>query len=296
MLFWPRAPDATGGPAYDDPRSSEAWRRSERRRAAVDRAVEGARRLLRDGRRFEAAELLDRCMRILARHQADDPQLAERRAYAHDRSTGDGQTSLQPEVLQRVITWLTREELIAGERELADNRPWAAAKRFAAAEAIDPRGTRAAMLQALALQRAAHRAEGRATIENTVELHRAERYLRRAAALVTRAATDPALSTPSGELATRIDAQLAELKQAQAVATRMSAARACLTDYNTFVRHYNENPLRNPLDYANFRSSLAALGGRVNRLRRTCPAESQEGRLLSELADGVADMQRKLPF
>jgi hypothetical protein len=288
--------DLPGGPAYDDPRNSDAWRRSERRRAAVERAVEGARRLLRDGRRFEAAELLDRCRRILTRHGTDDPQLAERRAYAHDRSTGDGQTSLQPEVLQRVITWLTREELEAGERELADNRPWAAAKRFAAAEAIDPRGARAAMLQALALQRAARRAEGRATDENTAELHKAERYLRRAAALIARATTDPALRAETGELTVRIDTQLAELKETQAESARMAAARACLADYNSFVRHYNENPLHSPLDYANFRSSLATLGGRINRLRRTCPAHSEEARLLSQLAEGVADMQRDLPF
>jgi hypothetical protein len=287
--------DLPGGPAYDDPRHSDAWRRGERRRVAVDRAVESARHLLRDGRRFEAAELLDRCMRILARHDADDPPLAERRAYAHDRSTGDGQTSLQPEVLQRVIAWLTREELEAGERELAADRPWAAAKRFAAAEAIDPRGTRAAMLQALALQRAARRAEGRATDENTAELHKAERYLRRAVALVARAAGDPALRAQTDELGTRIDVQLAELRETRTVAARMATARACLADYNTFVRHYNENPLRSPLDHANFRSSLATLGGRIQRLRRTCPAHSEEARLLDQLADGVADMRRKLP-
>jgi hypothetical protein len=292
--------DPPGGPAHDDPRESDAWRRPERRRAAVEHAVEEARRRLRDGRRFEAAELLDRCARVLPRHEPDYPQLAERRAYAHDRSTGDGQTSLPPDVLQRVITWLTREELEAGERELADNRPWAAAKRFAAADAIDARGTRAALLQALALQRAARRAEGRATEQNATgqnpaELHKAERYLRRAAALIGRAGTDPVLRKQTDELGARIDAQLAELKEGQAVATRIAAARACLADYNTFVRHYNENPLRSTLDYANFRSSLATLGARINRLRRTCPAESEEGRLLAQLAEGVADMHHELP-
>jgi hypothetical protein len=291
----PGGPAGPAGPAHDDPRNSDAWRRSERRRATVDRAVEGARHLLRDGRRFEAAELLDRCLRILHRYGSDDPQLAERRAYAHDRSTGDGQTSLAPEVLQRVIAWLTREELEAGDRELAAGRPWAAAKRFAAADAIDPRGTRAALLQALALQRAARRAEGRATEENPAELHKAERYLRRAVALLGRAAADSALAPRTDELAARIDTQLAALKESQAVAGRMAAARACLTDYNTFVRHYNENPLRSPLDDSNFRSSLATLGGRINRLRRSCPAHSEEARLLSQLAEGVADMRRELP-
>jgi hypothetical protein len=97
-------------------------------------------------------------------------------------------------------------------------------------------------------------------------------------------------------LAARIDTQLAELKQSQAEAAGMAAARACLTDYNVFVRHYNENRLRSPLDYANFRSSLATLGGRINRLLRTCPAHSEEARLLTQLAEGVAGMQRDLPF
>jgi len=284
--------DLPDAPSYADPRNSDSWRRPERRRAAVDRAVEAARLLLRDGRRFEAAALLDRCIRILDRHGSDDPQLAERRAYAHDRSTGDGQTSLEPVVLQRVIVWLTREELEAGERELAADRPWAAAKRFAAAEAIDPRGTRAALRHALALQRAARRAEGRATDQNPTELHRAERYLRWAAALIARAAGDETLRAQTDELTVRIDTQLAELKETQAVAARMAAARACLADYNTFVRHYNESQLR---DYGSFRSSLATLSGRINRLRRTCPAHSQEAQMLARLAEGVADMQRNLP-
>jgi hypothetical protein len=285
--------DQPGGPA-DDPRRSDAWRRSERRRATVDRAVEGSRRLLRDGRRFDAAELLDRCLRVLIRHQSYDAVLAERRAYAHDRSTGDGQSSLPPEVLERVIRWLTREELEAGERELAASRPWAAAKRFAAADAIDPRGTRSALLQALALQRAARRAEGRAVPDRPAELHKAERYLRRAAALLSRAETDPAQRASAADLGDRIDTQLEALRGAQTAVARMGAARACLADYNTFVRHYNENPLNSPQAYANFRSSLATLSARISRLRRVCPPGSAESELLAQLAAGAADMQRSL--
>jgi hypothetical protein len=286
--------DRPAGEAREDPRHSDAWRPPERRRAAVARAVEVARRRLRDGYRFEAAELLDRCIQVLPPLEAHDPELVERRAYAHDRSTGDGQTSLPADVLQRVIGWLTREELESGLRELADNRPWAAAKRFAAADAIDPRGTRAALLQALALQRAARRAEGRAPDRGTAELHKADGYLRRAATLLNRAATDPALRPQAAELSTAISNQLAGLHTRQTEAARTDAARALLADYNTFVRHYNENPLRSAHDYRNFRSSLTTLGTRINRLHRTCPPGSDEDRLLTQLADGVADMRRKL--
>jgi hypothetical protein len=74
----------------------------------------------------------------------------------------------------------------------------------------------------------------------------------------------------------------------------MGAARACLADYNTFVRHYNENPLNSPQASANFRSSLATLSARISRLRRVCPSGSAEADLLAELAEGAADMQRTL--
>jgi hypothetical protein len=262
----------------------------------VERVVEEARKRLRAGHRHEAAGLFDWCLRTLPRHETDDPQFAERRAYAFDLSTGERETSLPPEVLQRVIVWLTREELESGERELAGGRPFAAAKCFAAADVIDPRGTRAALFHAVALQRAARKAANRATATDASELHNAERYLRNAIALAGRAAGDPAFRVRSGEVVASVRTQLTELQEHQAIAGRHAAVRQCLDDYNAFVNHYNDNPLRTALDYANFRSLLATLGGRINRLRRRCPPESEDGWLLSKLADGIAAMQRELPF
>ena len=101
-------------------------------------------------------------MQALEKDRIDDQLLAERWAYAHDRCTGDGGTTLAPDVLQRVIVWITREELEAGERALAADRPFAAARFLMAADTIDARGTRSAYLHAMALHRAAQKSLDRA--------------------------------------------------------------------------------------------------------------------------------------
>lgn len=46
-------------------------------------AIEVARQRLRRGHRLAAAELLDRCVRALARDRVEDGPLTERWAYAH---------------------------------------------------------------------------------------------------------------------------------------------------------------------------------------------------------------------
>jgi hypothetical protein len=128
----------------------------------VATAIEVARRRLRQGYRLDAAELLDRCVQALGRDRLDDGLLAERWAYAQDRRTGNGPTGLPPDVLQRVIVWVTREELAAGEHALAADRPFAAARFLMAADRIDARGTRSAFVHALALHRAAQKSLDRA--------------------------------------------------------------------------------------------------------------------------------------
>jgi hypothetical protein len=270
----------------------------------VASAIEVARRRLRRGYRLEAAELLDRCVRALARDRIDDAALAERRRYAHDRCTGDGRTSLQPDVLQRVIVWVTREELTAAEQALAADRPFAAARFLIAADRMDPRGTRSAYLHARALYRAAHKSLDRAADgdrggpltgpDRTVPAHlqRAERCFRRAAALLPRAAEDPALRLECDHLSVTIEARLATLTERRASTERMAAACACLVDYDAFVRHHADRALLSPSARAGFRSSLAALSGRIDRLLHRCPPASAEARLLHTLADGVAGMRR----
>ncbi|WP_189078136.1 hypothetical protein [Mangrovihabitans endophyticus] len=302
------APSSSGVPQVPDERSL-----SERRRESVRTAVEIARHRLRRGERLEAAELLDRCVRVLRQYQIDDAELAERLAYAHDRTTGNGPTSLKPEVLQRVIGWVTREELAAGRRALDEGRPVTAARCFAAADTIDPRGTRAALLHAQALQRVALRTISRgeavaartasgpehrrlhAPAEDTGSLQRAERYLRRAVSLIARAGADPGLRDQSGVLGEMIENQLSRLMSRRSSTARMAAACACLVDYEAFVQHYHANRHSPLLNHDNLRSSVSALASRIYRLRSHSPAASAEGRLLTVLAAGIGELQRNLP-
>ena len=280
-------------------------------RAPVGTALEVARQRLRRGQRLEAAELLDRCIEALAKDHLDDPALAERRAYAHDRSTGNGRSCLPPDVLQRVITWLTREELDEGERELAADRPFAAARCFSAADAIDGRGSRSAFLHAVALHRAAQKAvqraaaepEGATTATDFAEASasgaaahflRAERCLRRAAALVRWAHPDPEWRLPAEQLAATIRAALAGLQKRQEAANRMATACSCLVDYEALVQHHRASLPLEPAAQVRLRSSVAKLTTRITTALTGSPPGSAEHRLLITLADGVTELRNSL--
>jgi hypothetical protein len=298
----------------------------EQRRAPVETAVEVARARLRKGWRLEAAQLLDRCVRARQLDRIEDAALAERWAYAQDRCTGNGRTALTGPVLQRAIAWVTAEELAAGERALAEDKPFAAQRFGLAADKIDPRGTRSAFLQASALHRAAQkslaraaeigeadiRAEGPEAIgpldftglttetpqsrdpRRTVPAHlqRADRCLRRAIPLILRASADPELRLECDWLSSAVERMLHGLTERRATTDRMAAACACLVDYDAFVRHYADQALRCPADRSSFRSSLGALAARVDRLLAASPPSSAEARLLTTLAGGVANMRR----
>ncbi len=274
---------------------------SARRRAPVEEAAEVARRRLRRGYRLEAAELLDRCVKALTADGRADPDLDERWAYAHDRCTGNRGTSLAPDVVQRVVVWVTREELEDGRRELAADRPFAAARCFAAADAIDARGTRSGFLHATALHRAAVTAVRRATAAETPagpaadvlgHLDRAGRCLRRAVPLARRALADPSLELAAEELVATLTRQLEALDRRRAAAARIAAACACLVDYEAYARHHRGPAL--PASRADL-DTLGTLAGRITRLRAGAPAGSAEARLLATLADGVADLQTRRP-
>ncbi len=246
-------------------------------------------------------------MQALAKDRLDDQLLSERWAYAHDRCTGDGETTLPPDVLQRVIAWVTREELEAGEHALAADRPFAAARFLMAADTIDARGTRSAYLHAMALHRAAQKSLDRADDHPAVPedrgaavtdpsvtalLKRDERCFKRAVPLVERAAGDPSLRLRCEHLLATIATQLDALERRRSATDRMAAACACLVDYDSFARHLGDQLRRT--DHSDFRTSLAALGRRISNLRDLCPDTSAEARLLTTLAQGVARMQRTL--
>lgn len=235
-------------------------------------------------------------MQALARDRMDDRLLAERWAYAQDRLTGDGETALSADVLERTIRWLTAEELAAGEQALADDRPFAAARFLIAADRIDARGTRSALLHATAMWRAAQKSLARAREDADAEPHfqRAERCLRRALPLIARAAADPSRRLECDHLTATAETQLATLERRRSASDRMAAACACLVDYDAFARHLDDQLRRR--DTTSFRASLAALGARISRLRAHCPDGSAEARLLTTLAHGVARMQRTLEY
>ncbi|MEV6492407.1 hypothetical protein AB0M20_27860 [Actinoplanes sp. NPDC051633] len=313
------------------PRQRPTRRAVEPLRAPVETAVEVARGRIRRSYRLEAAQLLDRCMRARREDGIEDQALAERWAYAQDRLTGNGRTSLQPAVLQRVIAWVTREELAATEQALAADRPFAAARFALAADRIDDRGTRSAFLHARALYRAAEKSLARAaevgeadaraeapdavgpadftglTTEPpgsagpsandprrsaTAHLQRADRCLRKAIPMILRASADPGLRLECDYLSDSVERRLHALTERRASTDRMAAACACLVDYDAFVRHYADQALRSPADRSSFRSSLTALAARIDRLLARSPAGSAEARLLTTLAAGVANMQR----
>ena len=260
------------------------------RRAPVGTAIEVARRRLRRGYRLEAAELLDRCVRVLHSERVDDPALIERLRYAHDRCTGNGRTNLAPDVLERAIRWVTREELYAGEQALAAGRPFAAARFMIAADRIDDRGSRSAFLHATALFRAGRTGHR----EQESALRRAERCFRRASTLMLRAYADPALRLECDHMNATIEAELARLSEDRALSDRMAAACACLVDYDAFAPPHDQLPMLSPSAQAGFRSSLAALSGRIDRLLHRSPGNSAEARLLTTLAGEVAVMRQSL--
>ncbi|MFG1603962.1 hypothetical protein [Actinoplanes sp. NPDC049265] len=315
------------GVLVDSPTPTIPQRRiPEQRRAPVDDAVEVARARLRKGWRLEAAQLLDRCLQARQLDRIDDQILLERWAYAQDRCTGNGRTALTDPVLQRAIAWVTAEELTAADRALAADRPFAAARFGLAADKIDPRGCRSAFLQATAMHRAAQKSLARAaevgeeeilaegpeavgpldftglTTESpqardprrTVPAHlqRADRCLRKAIPLILRASADPELRLECDWLSSAVERMLHGLTERRATTDRMAAACACLVDYDAFVRHYADQALRSPADRSSFRSSLAALGARVDRLLVLSPPGSAEARLLTTLAGGVTNMHR----
>jgi hypothetical protein len=109
---------------------------------------------------------------------------------------------------------------------------------------------------------------------------------------VLRASTNLDLRLECDHLTATIQAQVAALTARRATTDRMAAACACLVDYDSFARHYADRSQLSPSARAGFRSSLAALSGRIDRLLHRSPPTSAEARLLTTLAGEVAGMRR----
>lgn len=212
----------------------------------------------------------------------------ERLARAHRRSRP---TTLDRDALQRVLMWLTADELQAGEQALSGAHLNRAIASFERALRIDGRGSRAALLLAMALYRSVTR---ELTRHEHPELDRTYDDLDHALALLDRAALDPPLRPHAAQLASAVGRQrqiLTRLKQRRG---RSRAFGEYLGRYNAFMTRYHGGRMMTSSEKSHARRSLARLATDLDAIRRQYPAESPEARKLAEISDAVTGMQAKL--
>jgi hypothetical protein len=223
------------------------------------------------------------------------PPVDEITAYARERLARANRrvraATLDRDALQRVLLWLTADELRTGEQALSGEHLNRAIASFERALRIDGRGSRAALLLAMALYRSVTR---ELSTRGDPELDRTYDDLDHALALLDRAALDPPLRPRAAELARAVDRQrdvLARLKQRR---VRSRALDEYLTRYNAFMTRYRGGRMMTTSEKSHARRSLARLATDVGILRRQYPIDSPEGRRLAEIAQAVTGMQAKL--
>jgi len=212
----------------------------------------------------------------------------ERLARAHRRPRP---TTLGRDALQRVLVWLTADELQAGEQALSGAHLNRAIASFERALRIDGRGSRAALLLAMALYRSVTR---ELTTNGDPELDRTYDDLDHALALLDRAALDPPLRPHAAQLANAVDRQRTILTRLKQRRVRSRAMNEYVGRYNAFMTRYHGGRMMTSSEKSHARRSLARLSTDLGTIRRQYPADSPEGHKLDEIADAVADMQAKL--
>jgi hypothetical protein len=212
----------------------------------------------------------------------------ERLARVHKRSRT---TTLDRDALQRVLVWLTADELRAGEQALTGVHLSRAIASFERALRIDGRGSRAALLLAMALYRSVTR---ELTTHDDPELNRTYDDLDHALALLDRAALDPPLRPRAAELARAVDRQRQVLARLRRRRVRSRALGEYLTRYNAFMARYRGGRMMTSSEKSHARRSLARLATDLGTIRQQYPPDSPEGHKLAEIADAVAGMQTRL--
>ena len=256
--------------------------------------LEPIRRALRGGDYYRAVALLARA----PAPSAGQPAIDEIAAYAWDGIARTGRRAAPPPsaapsltrtALQRVLRWLTAEELRTGAAALSGQHLNHAIDALERALRADGRGSRASLLLATALYRSVER-EFR---EPAPALDRTGEDLERATALLGVAATDRALRDRAAQLTLRVDRRRVDLA---AMRERRARSRA-FTDYmkrhNAFFARYGKGRIT-MAEKSIARRSLAGLNTDLTRLRRQFPADSAEGRKLAALAQAVTAMQQRL--
>jgi tetratricopeptide (TPR) repeat protein len=272
-------------------RIEEARRRCAR--VAADEYLERARELLRGGDARRAIAALRRCEELWGA----DEELKVIRAYAEvrlDQETLSADRTdarwLDSAELERVLRWLTREELAEAELALSAQRFDAALRACQAAQRIDRSGAYCSLLCASVLfMRLQQAAAGKVP----PDLKTIKAQLVKALSLVRFAERDPSLSDRRKPLAAAIDATLRSVDEHLAQAKDLEPVDDLINRYNALMRHYYK-PVLNGFEASNLRSSLAPIDAEVNLLRRQHPADSPAGQALNQLARAIADILAQL--
>jgi hypothetical protein len=272
------------------------WRR--RDGEPMSQRLERARQHLRAGRPRDAVHALsirgqpaDQSDLFQDVHAYATQRLAEHKDRARKTNTVP---SLDAAAVQRVLRWLTREELDAGRQALAEGRVVAAANALEAAAHIDDRGALASQLHAKALLEYVRKDMGQ---QEPSPLDRTRDLLDKAAHLARRAARDPVLRDTADALMAEIDPLLADVngRLAQEAARRAREAGHKEIDdlvrrWNAMIEHYGGRTFIYDVEVANLRSSLATLQTDVNTQSRRHPPDSPEGRHLADLKLQIAEL------
>jgi hypothetical protein len=223
------------------------------------------------------------------------PPVREIVGYAQERlsrlNKRSGAPAFDRDALQRVLVWLTADELRAGEQALSGEHLSRAIASFDRALRIDGRGGRAALLLAMALYRSVIR---ELSTHDEPELNRTYTDLDHALELLDRAALDPPLRPRAAELARAVDRQRQVLARLRQRRLRSRVLGEYIGRYNAFMTRYHGGRMMNSSEKSHARRSLARLSTDLGNLRRQYPLDSPEGHRLAEIAKAVADMQAKL--
>jgi hypothetical protein len=264
----------------------------ETRRRCMDAAraeyLEQARVLLRGGDQRRAVAVLSRCQSLIG----DDEQVRLIQAYAAVRLDQRGSAAdrtdapwLEAAELERVLRWLTREEISAAQEALHEQRYEAAFRACQAAIRIDNRGGYCALLSATALYQFVQQAGLGPEVVKA--------RLTKAASFARYAERDKSLDHLRRPLAEDIQAALRGIEDHLAQVKQTEPINAVINEYNALVSHYSK-PVINRFEAVNFRSSLAPIAAKVNRMLPEFERDSPGGMALADLARKIARLLDQL--
>jgi tetratricopeptide (TPR) repeat protein len=269
------------------------------RRRLTDRPIEEARRSLRDGHPRQAVKILEKLAGTLAGDETFDERLtyARERTLATESRTPVPGSTLTLAAVQRVLAWLSREEMAHGDRALEAEDYRAAAVWFARARKRDDRHTAAALGEATAVY-----ALARASI---TDLPQTWAGIRKTVTWVTHLLQRADLSAQSAAADRTLAEDGAAVRRAVAELTTANNAlgrRAdknikvddCIADFTALVRQFNEGE-RNWLTASNLLTSFPPIEARAHRLFKMYgPDDADVGKRLAWLDAAVTQLRKSI--